>query len=360
MLKAISLFSGCGGSDLGATRAGIDIVLANDNYAPAAQTYKRFKSLLASDAVDFRDSDVREIRAFPSCELLLGCYPCQSFSMGGPRNPESDPRTKLYREFRRCLNATNPRYFVAENVAGMKWLESGQYLEAQLRSFKDAGNGYRASVAMLNAKDYGVPADRKRIFIVGVRKDLHAWYHFPPPTHGPNSEGEVPYESHGKALVHLPVEADGEYYNQGTEPFSWWYMSRNRKRPWREPSHTIVANWRHLPLHPASPKMRLVESDLAKKSFQRWEFTRSYDAPKDQAKLPEPRRLSWRECAALQTFPPEFEPHGTIEQKCLQIGNAVPPLLMQRIVEGLVTKACLFDERPPYGVGVRIPRELAL
>jgi DNA (cytosine-5)-methyltransferase 1 len=279
--------------------------------------------------------------------------------MGGPRLPNGDPRTLLYREFERCLNATKPKYFVAENVAGMKWLDSGVHLYQQVNSFLDAGPGYRVTVALLNAKDFGVPAERKRIFLVGVRKDLMAWYHFPEPTHGPNSESRRRWASHGRAIERLSPDVDGEYYNLGSEEFSWWYMSRNRKRPWSEPSQAIVANFRHVPLHPASPTLRLAESDLERGSFQRWEFTDNFDVPKDVQRLKEPRRLSWRECAVLQTFPRNFTPAGPLKSKQHQIGNAVPPLLMKQIVRGLVTEESLSDDRPADSFGCRLYRRSA-
>jgi DNA (cytosine-5)-methyltransferase 1 len=359
MLKTVSLFSGCGGSDYGAKLAGATVVFANDISRHAAKTYRLHKTLIASDGVDFREGDIQEIASLPSCDLLMGCYPCQSFTMGGPRSPSTDPRTKLYREFFRCLRATGPKYFVVENVAGMKWLEDGRYLEEQLDSFVKAGKGYRVSVAVLNAKDYGVPAERKRIFLVGVRKDLFAWYHFPQPTHGPRSSRKRPYASHGAAIAHLPLDADGEYYHWGSEEFSWWYMSRNRRRQWSDPSLTIVANWRHLPLHPASPSLVLAESDLERRSFQRWEFTEEYDVPDGHKRLEHPRRLSWRECALLQTFPPDLRPSGSLAEKHLQIGNAVPPLLMRAIIVGIVNGSSLSDERPVSAVGPRFYRRAA-
>lgn len=357
-LTTVSLFSGCGGSDLGAKRAGAEIVFANDNYRPATDTYRKHKRLIAGPDVDLRACDVREINKFPSSDLLMGCYPCQSFTMGGPRDPKRDPRTTLYREFRRCLQQTKPRFFVAENVAGLQWLTNGAYLQSQLDDFLNAGPGYRISVKLVDAKDYGVPADRKRLFIVGVRRDLFAWYHFPNPTHG-DAKGLKPYVSHGEALRGLPLDAGQDAYCQGTEPFSWWFMSRNRKRPWNRPAFTVVANWRHATLHPASPLMRLVSSNLKDGFKQVWEFTDEYDVPAGYARLERPRRLSWRECAVLQTFPRTFEPTGTVEQKHFQIGNAVPPLLMQRIVEGLVSGGALTDDRPSYGVGPNIRAQAA-
>lgn len=357
-LRIVSLFSGCGGSDLGARRAGADIIFANDNYKPAVDTYRRHTNLIAGHEIDLRECDVRDIRKFPKSDLLLGCYPCQSFTMGGPRDPDSDSRTDLYREFTRCLNQTRPRFFVAENVTGLKWLSDGVYLDEQLDSFLGAGGQYRISAKILDAKDYGVPADRRRLFMVGVRRDQYAWYQFPEPTHG-DAPGLKRYVSHGEALHGLPLDAAKETYDEGREPFSWWFMSRNRKRPWHRPGFTVLANWRHVTLHPASPLMRLISSNWRDGSKQTWEFTDLYDVPEGNARLAQPRRLSWRECSVLQSFPRAFEPSGTIEQKYLQIGNAVPPLLMQRIVEGLVSEEGLVDDRPVYGIGRNIRRPAA-
>jgi DNA (cytosine-5)-methyltransferase 1 len=358
-LVTVSLFSGCGGSDLGAKQAGANVVFANDNDPYAAETYRHHRKTIASDDVDFRDDDVRQLQTFPTCDLLLGCYPCQSFTMGGPRLPGSDPRTNLYAEFARCLRIARPKFFIAENVAGLKWLNKGRHLEDQLEAFLAAGPGYRVTLGMLNARDYGVPADRKRIFMVGVRKDLMAWYHFPRPTHGPASSRKRAYASHGEAIADLPLDATGEYYDYGTEEFSWWYMSRNRKRPWSEPSHAVVANYRHVPLHPASPTLELTESDLKAGSFQRWEFTESYDVPRGQPKLENPRRLSWRECAVLQTFPRNLRPRGPLMHKYAQIGNAVPPRLMKHIVLPLEDESGLSDERPEGASGKRLYRRAA-
>jgi DNA (cytosine-5)-methyltransferase 1 len=157
----------------------------------------------------------------------------------------------------------------------------------------------------------------------------------------------MPWASHGDAIAQIPVKAEGEYYDYPKEPFSWWYLSRNRKRHWEEPSYTIQANWRHVPLHPASPTMRLVESNLEDGYKQRWEFTGKYDhldGHPERPKLATPRRLSWRECAAIQTFPTEFKPCGSIASKYRQIGNAVPPLLMEIIVRGIVDGTALRPE----------------
>ena len=153
-LVTVSLFTGCGGADLGAKRAGADIIFANDHYADALATYRKYKDLLAVPNADVRGEDVTEIEKFPPCELLLGCYPCQSFTMGGPRSPEADPRSVLFLHFWRCLIASNPKFFVTENVAGLVWLKEGKrFFKEQLQGFREAGIVYNVSYELLNAKD---------------------------------------------------------------------------------------------------------------------------------------------------------------------------------------------------------------
>lgn len=349
-LTGVSLFSGCGGSDLGAKRAGVNIVFANDSFAPAVETYNKHKAIISSESTDVRANDVRDIATFPDCDILIGCYPCQSFTMGGPRSPESDERTNLYKEFLRCLKQTRPRYFVVENVAGMQLLEGGRYLYEQIKAFSEAYKGYLVSFMPLDAKDFGVPADRKRLILVGVRRDVGAYYWFPRPTHGPNSESGQAYASHGDALEGLPLDRPNEYYHPEKDPFSWWFMSRNRKRAWDAPAYTVVSNWRHVTLHPASPTMQMISSDWRNGSKQAWDFTSEFEhiiAHPNRPVLERPRRLSWRECGVLQTFPREIEPAGSVQAKYWQFGNAVPPLLMEQIVRNITSGAGLQSKESP-------------
>jgi DNA (cytosine-5)-methyltransferase 1 len=196
---------------------------------------------------------------------------------------------------------------------------------------------------LLNAADYGVPQFRKRVIIVGVRHDVSDAFEFPAPTHAKpkvaKKLGLIPHASHGEAIRHLPPHPVGEYYERPHDPegnFAWYFMSRNRRHRWDSPAFTVVANFRHITLHPASPVMELEWSDLADGWKQKWRFTNEYDhiqfAP-EFPKLDPARRLSWREAAAIQTFPVNFEPAGDLEEKFEQIGNAVPPLLMQHIMQ---------------------------
>ena len=317
----------------------------------AVNSYQAHRDLLASPDAGIKVGNVRNLTCLPACDLLLGCYPCQSFSMGGRRAPDKDEKASLYLEFARCLAMTNAKYAIVENVAGLAWLDGGKFLRHHLEALSDAGKGYIVTYGILNAKDYGVPAERRRLFLVAIRADLGVYYHFPIPSHGPLSPHQAPWLSHGDAISSLPQDPTGEYYTRNDEPFSWWYMSRNRKRAWNDPSYAILGNWRHAPLHPASSTMRMIESNLSDGWKQTWIFSGDYDHLNVEGRpiLEVPRRLSWRECAVLQTFPPDFEPYGSVASKFFQIGNAVPPLMMKAIVEGIVNGNALSSE-PPCGI----------
>ncbi|PRD64148.1 DNA cytosine methyltransferase [Malikia granosa] len=308
-MKAVSLFSGCGGSDAGVIAAGFDVVMANDKLAYAKDVY-----LANHAATDYRLNDVAKIETFPDAELLVGCYPCQGFSQGGVREASRSINT-LYLEFARALHAIRPKAFVVENVSGMVRKNFAHLLQDQFKVFTDAG--YQVKAQVLNAADYGVAQDRKRILIVGVRNDLGVEYHFPEPTHGPGCE--QPHVTIRDAIGDLPAWPEGEFY---AREFHWYYLSRDRRRAWDEVSKTIVANPRHVPLHPMSPR-------LIKQEHNVWSF--ETDAPA--------RRFSYREAARLQGFAHDFvfpdTPAGSLDMRYKVIGNAVPPPLFEAVVKAL-------------------------
>lgn len=345
------MFSGCGGFDIGAKEAGAQIIYANELVPDFCATLKKYFT-----ETEIIEKNIHDIKTFPSADLVVGGYPCQPFSLGGNRDPEKDTRTYLFKEFARCLESVQPKFFIAENVSGLQNLKKGFFLEQQTGLFSNIGKyGYRITAQILNAKDFGIPQSRKRLFIVGVRKDLEQVFIFPEPTHGKQSKKNLilkPYESHGEAIKDLPLWPNGEFYERPHDSsgnFSWYYMSRNRKAKWGNPSYTIVANWRHITLHPASPVMKLTWSNLSDGWKQRWDFSDEYEHTENNPSrltLDKPRRLSWRECARIQTFPPDFEPVGNIESKFTQIGNAVPPLLAKILIKHLIDEKGLiaFDK----------------
>lgn len=343
--SVISLFSGCGGMDFGIKAAGGRIVFSNDILPDACETLKKYfpKSTVCC-------GDIAEIEDFPAADLVVGGYPCQSFSMAGNRDPRKDARSNLYKQFLRVVEIVKPKYFVAENVSGLKQLGAGSFLEEQQLAYEKAG--YIVTHQLLNARDFGVPQSRKRLFIVGVREDLCQKFSFPDVTHGKATKKMPhlkPYTSHGEIIKGMPLWPTGEFYERPHDPrgqFSWYYMSRNRKAKWDGPAFTVVANSRHVTLHPASPAMKLTWSNLADGWKQQWDFSNEYDhlvEGEDRPTLDLPRRLSWRECARIQTFPENFEPVGDVDSKFTQIGNAVPPKLAEVLFSHLLSGKGLVD-----------------
>ena len=338
-LKAVSLFAGAGGMDYGASLAGVKVLAAFDTMASAAEMYGQLLP-----GVPFLVEDVRSLEGLPDADLLLGGYPCQPFSSGGIRSPVSDERSNLWTEFARVLRLIQPRFFVAENVSGLRAKWSADVLQAQLEAFDAAG--YQVSTDLLQAADFGVPQRRRRLFIVGVHKDLKKSYRFPESTHSVNGAGgKLAWVSHGDAIAHMEAWPSGEFYelSESSRNWPWYYMSRNRRALWAAPAYTVVANFRHVSLHPRSPQPVTTSSNLADGSKQTWEFQpwterllADCDLPVGVEGFDQPRRLSWRESAVLQTFPECVEPAGSPASKMTQIGNAVPPHLAEAVVRGLV------------------------
>jgi DNA (cytosine-5)-methyltransferase 1 len=305
-VKAISLFSGCGGTDWALSELKYDIVFANDICKEAADTYNA-----NIPGADLRCGDISEIDKFPAADLLVGCYPCQGFTQGGRRD-WGESINFLYRQFDRVLRKIKPKAFIVENVNGMAYGANAELLQNQLTRYRSAG--YRVAWKVLNAQDYGVAQHRKRVFLVGVRSDSDFSYYFPDPTHGEGTN--LPFMSQREALKGLPKWPRGEFND---ETLHWYYMSRNRRRDWNQPSACVVGHWRHVPLHPSSPELERVGPD-------EWRFTT--DGPA--------RRLAYKECAALQGFPSGFKfHHGTVRDKFQMIGNAVPPPLFKAVAKQL-------------------------
>lgn len=307
--KVVSLFSGCGGSDSGLATLGFDVVFANDILPYAQDLY-----VANFPETDYQCTDVRKIKSFPAAELLVGCYPCQGFSQAGARVANRNINY-LYQEFDRALRSIRPKAFIVENVSGLCRSDSNHLLQNQLTCFRLAG--YLVEHKLLNAVDFGVAQERRRIFIVGIHSDFGIRYEFPKPTHGIGRK--LPVKTIGDALAGLPEWPEGEFVD---DKFHWYYMSRNRRRDWSEPSKTIVSKAQHVPIHPMSPELRYVRTDV-------WEW--SSDAPK--------RRFSYREAARLQGFEknlifPETK-SGTLRNKYKVIGNAVPPPLFQAVAGAL-------------------------
>ena len=340
-VNLVSLFSGCGGLDLGVELAGLDAkrgkketneilklsknflkhrnesifhtIYSVDMFKEANQTYKyNFPGTVVQN-----EKDIRKIKSFPNCDIVLGGFPCPGFSEAGPRLID-DERNFLYIHFIRCLIQTKPAFFIAENVKGMLTLGKGEVIKQIIQDFESAG--YKVKYKLVNARDFGVPQLRERVFIIGVREDIDYEYEFPAPTHG-NLESQKPFVTLRDAIGDLEKDP-GEWY-EGS--FSSIYLSRNRKKQWLDQSFTIQASGRQAPLHPGGQPMRKIGPD-------KWELPGGEDAN---------RRLSVKEIARIQTFPDWYSfsdgnnhnisNSGRLNKIYKQIGNAVPVELARAI-----------------------------
>ncbi|WP_417233277.1 DNA cytosine methyltransferase [Arthrobacter sp.] len=173
--KVVSLFSGCGGLDLGFERAGFEIVFAADHDPAAVKAYKRN---IGSEAhvLDVRSNDFEaSLRRVPSCDVLLGGFPCQGFSKAGPKQ-HTDERNQLYRAMIKALEILRPATFVAENVDGLAQNFSGRFLKEIINDC--AAVGYSVEWKLVDAAWFGIPQHRRRILIVGRRADLSGELNF--------------------------------------------------------------------------------------------------------------------------------------------------------------------------------------
>lgn len=308
-MNVVSLFSGCGGLDLGFQRAGFNIILANEYDKSIWETYEFNHPNTKLDKRDIRNIKSSEI---PDCIGIIGGPPCQSWSEAGAGRGINDSRGQLFYEYIRIVQDKQPLFFVAENVSGILAERHSQAFANILAMFKEAG--YEIAYKLLNAVNFNVPQDRKRVIIIGYRQDIGGIFDFPK---GKDKIPTLKDTIYDLSLVEAipnknsssidPVIPNHEYLDSS---FSSIYMSRNRVRNWHEPSFTIQAGGRHAPIHPQANKMIFVEKD--KRIF-------------DPNSLKPYRRLSVRECARIQTFPDEFIfKYRNINDGYKMVGNAVP------------------------------------
>jgi len=310
-MQLISLFTGAGGLDLGFEKAGFSVIWANELDKTIWETFE----------MNFPHTklDKRSIADVPSFEIpeaigIIGGPPCQSWSEAGAGRGIEDKRGQLFYEYIRVLKNKEPLFFLAENVSGMLLPRHRDAFQEILKQFRSLN--YNVTYALLNAHDYDVPQDRKRIIIVGYHKKIGKTFEFPAKSQKrPVLKDAIwdlrrarPAKDYNKTNSDKGLWAPNhEYMNGG---FSTIYMSRNRVRNWDEPSFTIQAGGRHAPIHPQAPKMKFIEQNK-----------RIFVPGKEHLY----RRLSVRECARIQTFPDNFIfKYENIADGYKMIGNAVP------------------------------------
>lgn len=339
--ELVSLFSGCGGLDLGFENAGFDIIWANEYNKKIWETYEYNHPNTELNRKSIIDVESEEI---PEADGIIGGPPCQSWSLAGSMGGIEDNRGKLFYEYIRILRDKKPKFFLAENVPGIISKTHIDEFKKMVKLFEEVG--YDVEYKKLNAVNYGVPQTRKRVFIVGYRKDLDLNFNFPFKTHKEKTEKEKqtlfdseelhtvkPILTLKDAIGDLPEPLPAKEKNRtnGDElkinaheyyigSFSSRYMSRNRRRGWDEPAYTIQANGRHARIHPSAAPMIKVEKD-------NWKF--------DDSKPH--RRLSVRESARIQTFPDSFKFfYEKVNDGYKMVGNAVPVKLAEALANKIL------------------------
>lgn len=371
-IKVIDLFSGAGGLTLGFRKKiyknrfvdddRFEFIFANEYDSFAAQSFKKnfpdirmFEEDIAKIDLQYLENSKVDLTKI---DLIIGGPPCQSFSTVGKR--QYDNRAKMYREYRRVLVITQPKMFIFENVLGLLSMKNDMGLpviDDVLNSFKDFKDidqkygdlGYNVTKTILNAKDFGVPQNRERVFLVGIRNDISV-----------QEEWEFPKATHKEALTvkdaisDLPELKNGEASKKYTKAPETSYQKLMRGSQKTLNNHVNGTHGdRLLRIIKAVPEGEgrnyinslVQQGELSKDLFLTSGYSNTYgrlwwnkpsttitnnlSAP-SSLRCIHPRQnraLTTREGARLQSFPDDFEFIGPKTRVNMQVGNAVPPLL---------------------------------
>lgn len=314
MYRVVSLFSGCGGCDQGIVggftfnnreydRLPFELVYASDIDQKALNTHK-----LNFECPNIVCGDICEIPSdqIPDHDILIGGFPCQSFSTVNPTKDPFDDRANLYKQMVRIAKDKQPMAFIAENVKGLMTLHNGSIFKRVREAFEDAG--YTLNFKLLNAANFGVPQKRERVILVGIRNDLGKTFVFPDE---PNSGNWVPLSV---AVPQLAIDEKKYYFSeravQGMKNAKN-NMKRGLAQNLDEPSLTVTSHLAKVSLNSRDPVLLV---DPEKELY---------------------RRFTPREAARIQSFPDSFQFAGSETDAYRQIGNAVPPVLFWHISKKL-------------------------
>ena len=324
-MNIISLFTGCGGLDLGFEKAGFDIPVANEFDPTIYETFRVNHPKTHLVEGDVRKITKEDISPYINGEVdgIIGGPPCQSWSEAGSLKGIEDARGQLFFDYIRILKEFKPKFFLAENVSGMLANRHNEAVQNIIKLFDDAG--YDVSLTMVNAKDYGVAEERRRVFYIGFRKDLNIEFRFPKGSTENDADKKTLKDiiwdlqftavSSSKSNHHNPEAINNNEYYTGA--FSPIFMSRNRVKSWDEQAFTVQASGRQCQLHPQAPKMEKVEQNVCR-------FVEGYEHLY--------RRMTVREVARIQGFPDSFKfIYENTNDAYKMIGNAVPVNLAYEI-----------------------------
>jgi DNA (cytosine-5)-methyltransferase 1 len=318
--KLASFFSGAGGLDLGFKNAGFETVFANDIWKGCHDTFEKNHGIVMTkkSIALIEPGDIPEVTGF------IGGPPCQSWSALGKKQGISDPRGKLFWTYLDLIAKKKPTFFLAENVAGMLFPRYKGELQRIIDQIEAIG--YNVSFKLLNAKDYGVPQERKRVFIVGYNKDVMGdkKFEFPAPIKRmitlKESIGDLPPAIMAGAKDHTLDQVFNNEYTRGK--FSAHYMSSNRAKGWNQQAFTVAASAQAISIHPSAPEM-------IRLGHYNFKFAPGFESSY--------RRLSVRECARIQTFPDNFIfKYKSVSDGYKMIGNAVPVKLAEILAKKIL------------------------
>lgn len=342
-LEFLSLFAGAGGLDLGLERAGWQCLYAVDSDPDAVGTLRQNQGPTFAPHAILECADVRELsgcdilarvgRKKGEIPLMAGGPPCQSWSSAGKQEGFDDPRGQLFRDFVRLADECGCRMIVFENVRGLLTArgpsgEPGEALRIIRETLRDCG--FRSEVSLINAADHGVPQRRVRLIIIGYRST--AVPVFPNPSHARSDQDSLPlafsWRSLGEVLGSIEPPAPDEIIRPAggmAERLRGLGPGQGAKSPGKKETTRPGGHWGYLQggfvADPDLPARTVTAS-----SQQDWIMLadRSH------------RRLSPRECAAIQTFPEDWRFCGNLASRYRQIGNAVPPRLAERLGHTLI------------------------
>lgn len=339
--KLISLFSGCGGLDLGFEQAGFKRIWANDFDSDAQAIYS-----LNLGEIDRRDILTVAESEIPEGDILTAGFPCQPFSNAGNRKGVHDSRGMLYKECLRIIKSKMPKVIVFENVKGLlstKYIDGRNLADVIIEDLSSMNDiGYHVVHKLLNASDYKVPQNRQRVFFVGVRKDLNIHFEFPEKMSKENlSVGNI-------------LDIPDDVPNQVDWPFSPQAMEMIEYIP-------EGGSWKDVPYEHLAPRFKKIKDDMKKyrspnfyRRFAKDEIcgTITASAQPENCGIIHPtenRRYTIREAARIQTFPDTFnfidDSAKNITAMYKVIGNAVPVNLAYAVATAIMDQVFRGDSQ---------------
>lgn len=298
--KVISLFTGCGGLDLGFrggfnflgkkySKNNFEIIWANDIDENACETFKKYfkHDIVCGDIRNILQNKNKSSQTLPDkADIVVGGFPCQDFSHAGKRKGFDSLRGTLYRSMMEVVKRTKPSLFIAENVKGLLTMNKGAAIRKIVKDFESLG--YNVVYKLLTAADYGVPQIRERVVIVGTLKNKLPMFEHPQAI-----LSKINWVSLKKAL------GDLENLKEGEAPNHFWSKAKKNKG---QGNSTVSAD-------KPGPTMRTEHHGNIE-----WHWN-------------DKRRLSAREAARIQSFPDDFIFLPSTSAAYKQIGNAVPPVM---------------------------------